>query len=830
MLIERRPPLERVIAMSDLFKKQTPAPRTAAPARAASTPKISETAGGSSCCGGASHDAPASGVPHTASATDPVCNMSVVIATAKHSAEHDGKTYYFCCASCRTKFLADPQRYLSPPESRPATAAADPDAAYICPMCPEVRQIGPGTCPKCGMALEPEMVSLDAAPNPEFVDFKRRLGIGLAFTLPVFMLEMGGHVMGGHDLIAPSWSKAIQLVLATPVVLWAGWPFLERGWASLRTRNFNMFTLIALGTMTAWGYSLVATLLPGLFPPALRDLPGGPPVYFEAAAVITVLVLLGQVLELKAREQTGDAIRSLLKLAPERALRVRVSGGDEEVALDAIDVGDRLRVRPGDTVPIDGIIVEGVTQIDQSMVTGEPMPAAKSTGDAVIGGTINGSGGFVMRAEKVGRDTLLARIVQSVSEAQRSRAPVQRLADSVAGWFVPLVVAAAVLAFLAWWQFGPEPRFAYALVAAVSVLVIACPCALGLATPMSIMVGLGRGAASGVLFRSADALERFETVDTLIVDKTGTLTEGRPAVASIHTLPGFDVSDVLRLAASVERSSKHPLALAVLAEAEQRGLTLDEPSDVVATAGKGVSALVGGRRMLVGNRRFLGDAGIETAGLDALAADHAAGTTPVYVVIDGVPAAMIAVADRIKDAASAAITSLRALGVRVVMLTGDVPGSAAHVARQLGITEFEGGMLPDDKARYIQRLKSEGRVVAMAGDGINDAPALAAADVGIAMGTGSGIAIESAGVTLVGGDLAGLARARRLSVATMRNIRQNLVFAFAYNAAGVPIAAGVLYPVLGILLSPIVAAAAMSLSSVSVIANALRLRFVSIDG
>ena len=814
--------------MSDLFKKHTVADRPLpSPATSASAPGVSEPT--PSCCGGAAHaatDAAAAG----ATARDPVCGMDVTIATAKHTAEHDGASFYFCHAGCRTKFLADPQRYLAPATDRPAAPPADPNAYYICPMDPEIRQIGPGTCPICGMALEPELVALDSGPNPELVDFKRRLTIGLALTLPVFLLEMGGHVFGGHHLLSPGWSKLIQLVLATPVVLWAGWPFLERGWASLKSRNFNMFTLIALGTMTAWGTSIVATLLPGIFPPALRDLPGGPPVYFEAAAVITVLVLLGQVLELKARDQTGDAIRALLRLTPERAMLVRDQGGDEEVALETIVVGNRLRVRPGDTVPLDGVLVEGATEVDQSMVTGEPMPVDKQSGDRVIGGTVNGSGSFVMRAEKVGRDTLLARIVQMVSEAQRSRAPVQRLADRVSGWFVPVVVLTAILAFLAWWQFGPEPRLAFALVAAVSVLVIACPCALGLATPMSIMVGLGRGAASGVLFRSADALERFEKVDTIVLDKTGTLTEGRPVVVAVHTLSGFDERDVIRLAASLERSSKHPLAVAVAAAATARNLTLDEPSAVVATAGKGLSGVVDGRRVQVGNRRFLSDSGVDAAALDTgLSADDAAATR-VYVAIDGKPAAVFAIADRIKDTAAAAIAALHATGVRVVMLTGDGEAAARNVAAQLGITDFEAGMLPEDKARVIARLKGEGRVVAMAGDGINDAPALAAADVGIAMGTGSGIAIESAGVTLVGGDLAGLARARRLSIATMRNIRQNLVFAFAYNAAGVPIAAGVLYPVLGILLSPIVAAAAMSLSSVSVIANALRLRLVALDG
>jgi Cu+-exporting ATPase len=753
--------------------------------------------------------------------------MKVDPHTAKHRAEHLGHTYYFCAAGCRTKFEADPARYL---DGKKVDEAPVPEGTiYTCPMHPEIRQVGPGSCPICGMALEPELVTADTGPNPELADMKRRFWIGLALTLPVFVLEMGGHLIGGHGLVAQQTSNWIQLVLATPVVLWAGWPFFERALASLKSMNLNMFTLIAMGTGVAWVYSVVGTLFPDLFPAAMRGHDGGVPVYFEAAAVITALALLGQVLELKAREQTSGAIRALLDLAPKTARRIRADGADEDVSLEAVVVGDRLRVRPGERVPVDGEVVEGRSAVDESMVTGEPMPVTKAFGDRVIGGTMNQSAGFVMKADKVGRDTVLAQIVDMVAKAQRSRAPIQRLADQVSAWFVPAVIAAAVLAFLAWWTWGPEPSFTYALIAAVSVLIIACPCALGLATPMSITVGIGRGAQAGVLIKNAEALERMEKVDTLVVDKTGTLTEGKPTVVAIDPAPGFDEATLLRLAASLERASEHPLAAAIVRAASERGLTLASANDFDSPVGKGVTGTVEGRALVIGNRHIMSEAGIETGALDAKAeAARLDGATTIYVAIDGKAAGIIAIADTIKPTSAAAISALKEAGIRVVMLTGDNATSAKAVARKLGITEVEAEVLPEDKGKVVERLRSEGRVVAMAGDGINDAPALAAADVGIAMGTGTDVAMESAGVTLVKGDLNGIVRARHLSAATMTNIRQNLVFAFAYNAAGVPIAAGVLYPAFGILLSPIIAAAAMALSSVSVIGNALRLRRANI--
>jgi Cu+-exporting ATPase len=760
---------------------------------------------------------------------DPVCGMSVDPHTARHTAMRAGRPYYFCSAGCREKFLADPAKYLAP--QRTPTEPVPAGTIYTCPMHPEIRQVGPGACPICGMALEPELATAETGPNPELADMTRRFWIGLALTLPVLALEMGAHLVDMHALVSPQTSNWIQLILATPVVLWAGWPFFERGWASVRSGNLNMFTLIAMGTGVAWLYSIVATLLPGLFPDALRTLHGAVPVYFEAAAVITVLVLLGQVLELKAREQTSGAIRALLDLAPKRARRIRPDGGDEEVDLDAVLAGDRLRVRPGESVPVDGELLEGRSSVDESMVTGESMPVTKETGAKVIGGTLNQSGGFVMRAEKVGRETMLARIVQMVAEAQRSRAPIQRLADQVSGWFVPLVIAIAALAFLAWSIWGPEPRFAFALIAAVSVLIIACPCALGLATPMSIMVGVGRGARSGVLIKNADALERFEKVDTIVVDKTGTLTEGKPKVVAVRPAAGQPEDELLRLAASLERGSQHPLAAAIVAAAHERGLALAEARDFDAPTGKGVTGSVEGRRLAIGNRRILEEAGIDAGGLageaDRLRQD---GATVVLVAIDGKAAGAIAIADPIKATTPGALAALKADGIRVVMLTGDNATTARAVAARLGIDEVQAEVLPEDKSRIVERLRGEGRVVAMAGDGVNDAPALAAADVGVAMGTGTDVAMESAGVTLVKGDLNGIARARRLSAATMRNIRQNLFFAFVYNALGVPVAAGVLYPVFGWLLSPMLAAAAMSLSSVSVIANALRLGSVRLSG
>ena len=755
-------------------------------------------------------------------ALDPVCGMTVDMHTAKHRHTHGGHPYYFCSARCRERFIADPEKYLSP-ETR--TAESVPEGAiYTCPMHPEIRQEGPGSCPICGMALEPEVVTADTAPNPELADMTRRFWIGLALALPVFLLEMGGHLTGLHQWTGQKASNWVQLFLATPVVLWAGWPFFERGWASLKTRNLNMFTLIAMGTGVAWIYSIIGTVLPGSFPLSMRSHDGSVAVYFEAAAVITVLVLLGQVLELRAREKTSGAIRALLDLSPKMARRVRPDGADEDVGLDRVVVGDRLRVRPGERVPVDGEIVDGRSALDESMVTGESMPVTKAVGEGVIGGTMNQSGAFIMRADKVGRDTVLAQIVQMVATAQRSRAPIQRLADQVSGWFVPMVIGVAVLAFVAWSLWGPEPRFTYGLIAAVSVLIIACPCALGLATPMSIMVGVGRGAQSGVLIKNAEALERMEKVDTLVVDKTGTLTEGKPSVVAIRTAPGVDEGELLRLTASLERSSEHPLAAAIVRAATERGLALTTPESFDQPVGKGVIGAVEGRALVIGNRRIMADASIDTRALDSEAdALRRDGATAIYVAIDGRAAGLIAIADPVKATTPAAIADLQAAGVRIVMLTGDNATTAQAVARRLGISEVEADVLPQDKAKVVERLRAQGRVVAMAGDGVNDAPALAAADVGIAMGTGTDVAMESAGVTLLKGDLGGIARARRLSAATMANIRQNLVFAFIYNAAGVPIAAGVLYPMLGLTLSPMIAAAAMALSSVSVIANALRL-------
>jgi Cu+-exporting ATPase len=763
-------------------------------------------------------------------AKDPVCGMSVEPHVAKHVATHADRPYHFCSARCRERFIAAPEKYLAP---EPARAEPVPEGTvYTCPMHPQVRQVGPGSCPICGMALEPEIVGAETGPNPELADMTRRLWIGLALAVPVLALEMGGHLANLHMLLRAQVSNWMQLALATPVVLWAGWPFFERGWASLKTRSLNMFTLIAMGTGVAWAYSVVATLFPGLFPAALRTVDGAVPVYFEAAAVITVLVLLGQVLELKARAQTSGAIRALLDLAPKRARRIRADGNDEEIGLEAVVVGDRLRVRPGESVPVDGEVLEGRSSVDESMVTGESMPVTKAAGAKVIGGTMNQSGSFVMRADKVGRETMLARIVQMVSEAQRSRAPIQRLADQVSGWFVPLVIAVAALAFLAWSTWGPEPRFTFGLIAAVSVLIIACPCALGLATPMSIMVGIGRGARGGVLIKNAEALERFEKVDTIVIDKTGTLTEGRPKVVAVRTAPGQPEAELLRLAASLERGSQHPLATAIVDAARERGLVLAPASDFDAPTGRGVTGAVAGRRLVIGGRRILEEAGIDmgagsggalVAEADRLRKD---GATVVLVAIDGQAAGAIAVADPIRATTPGALVALREAGIRVVMLTGDNATTAKAVAAKLGISEVEAEVLPEDKSRIVARLRREGRVVAMAGDGVNDAPALAAADVGVAMGTGTDVAMESAGVTLVKGDLNGIARARRLSAATMANIRQNLFFAFVYNGAGIPIAAGVLYPLFGLLLSPVIAAAAMAASSVSVIANALRLNRV----
>jgi len=763
---------------------------------------------------------------HAHDARDPVCGMTVDPHTAKHRHVHEGRTYYFCSAGCRTKFAAAPAKYLD--KNKRAAEPVPEGTIYTCPMHPEVRQIGPGTCPICGMALEPEIATADSGPNPELADMSRRFWIGIVLTLPVFVLEMGGHIVGGHGFIDQTLSNWIQFAFATPVVLWAGWPFFVRGAQSLVTRNLNMFTLIAMGTGVAYAYSVVATAAPGVFPDAFRGHSGAVATYFEAAAVITVLVLLGQVLELRAREQTSGAIRALIDLAPKTARRVR-DGAEEDVALDTIAVGETLRVRPGDKVPVDGTVTEGRSALDESLVTGESMPVTKQPGDTVIAGTLNTTGSFLMRADRIGRDTMLARIVQMVAAAQRSRAPIQRLADRVAAWFVPAVIAVALIAFAAWATFGPEPRFAYALVAAVTVLIIACPCALGLATPMSIMVGVGRGAQEGVLIKNAEALERMETVDTLVVDKTGTLTEGKPKVVSIVTAEGFDETEMLRLSASVEAQSEHPLAAAIVAAAKERGVALAKVTDFDSPTGKGAIGMAEGKRVALGNAAFLAELNIATAALDTEADElRRDGATAIYVAIDGKAAGVIAIADPIKPTTSEALKALAAEGLRVVMLTGDNRTTAQAVARKLGITEVEAEVLPDQKSAVIEKLRREGRVVAMAGDGVNDAPALAAADVGIAMGTGTDVAIESAGITLLRGDLMGIVRARRLSQAVMRNIRQNLFSAFVYNAAGVPIAAGVLYPLFGILLSPVIGAAAMALSSVSVVANALRLRRVKI--
>jgi len=677
------------------------------------------------------------------------------------------------------------------------------------------------------MTLEPVTATADVRPNDELVTMSRRFWVGLVLTLPVFVLEMGGHIpaLGLHDVVPPRISTWIQFALSTPVVLWAGWPFFERAWASVVHRSLNMFSLIALGTGAAYLYSLFATFAPGMFPAGFHEMGGTVSVYFEAAAVITVLVLLGQVLELRAREQTGGAIRALLKLAPKTARRLKASGEDEEVGLELVRVGDRLRVRPGDGVPVDGEVLDGKSAVDESMVTGESMPASKHPGDKLIGGTVNGTGSLIMRADKVGADTMLARIVTMVAEAQRSRAPIQRMADTVSGYFVPAVLGVAVVAFVAWSIWGPPPAFSYALIAAVSVLIIACPCALGLATPMSIGVGVGKGAGAGVLIKSAEALERMEKVDTLVVDKTGTLTEGKPKVTAIIPAAGFEESDILPLAASLERSSEHPLAAAIVTAAKDRGAATQEPTDFSSVTGKGVTGKIGGRFVALGNAKMMGDLGITLGDLeheaDALRRD---GATALFLAIDYKPGGVIAIADPIKSTTQAALDSLRSYGIRIVMLTGDNKTTAEAVARKLGIKEVEADILPQDKNRIVKTLTAEGRIVAMAGDGVNDAPALAEAAVGIAMGTGTEVAIQSAGITLVKGDLAGIARAIVLSRATMRNIRQNLVFAFAYNAIGIPVAAGVLYPAFGLLLSPIVAALAMSLSSVSVIVNALRLR------
>jgi Cu+-exporting ATPase len=760
-------------------------------------------------------------------AVDPVCGMKVDASIARHKIEHDGKTFYFCSERCRTKFADDPGKYG---KVQQAPSANVPEGTiYTCPMHPQIRQVGPGNCPICGMALEPELATADTGPNPELIDLTRRFWVGLALSVPVVILEMGGHLIGGHGWINQTLSNWIQLVLATPVVIWAGWPFFVRGWQSVVTRNLNMFTLIAMGTGVAWVYSVVATAVPGVFPATFRGHDGAVAVYFEAAAVITVLVLLGQVLELRAREATSGAIKALLDLAPKTARRIHADGTDEEVQIAVLQPGDRLRVRPGEKVPVDGEIVEGRSSLDESMVTGESMPVSKEVGGKVIAGTLNRSGGFIMRAEKVGSDTMLSQIVQMVAQAQRSRAPIQRLADQVAGWFVPAVIVVAVAAFAAWAVYGPEPRFAFGLVAAVSVLIIACPCALGLATPMSIMVGVGRGAHMGVLIKNAEALERMERIDTLVVDKTGTLTEGKPKVVAVVPGGSYSEAEVLRLAASVERASEHPLADAIVNEAKDRGIQSTDVQNFDSPVGKGALGTVEGKKVLLGNAAFMRSQRVDTSAMETEAErQRGEGATVINMAVDGKLAGILAIADPVKQSTPQALRDLAAEGVKVIMLTGDNRTTAQAVARRLGIGDVEAEVLPDQKSAVVAKLQKEGRKVAMAGDGVNDAPALAAAEVGIAMGTGTDVAMESAGITLLKGDLNGIVRARRLSRATMRNIRQNLFFAFAYNAAGIPIAAGVLYPTLGLLLSPIVAAAAMALSSVSVVGNALRLRTVRI--
>ncbi|MEC7794796.1 MAG: heavy metal translocating P-type ATPase [Pseudomonadota bacterium] len=753
-------------------------------------------------------------------AKDVVCGMTVERATAAHMSKHAGEKFYFCSSGCQTKFDAAPEDYLG---DRPAPEPMPEGTMYTCPMDPEIVQDHPGDCPICGMALEPMTPTLDSGPHPEFVDFKRRLWLTAPLALVVFVLEMGAHLgLPFADWIGHRAFGWVQFALATPVV-WLCRIFFKRAWNSLKNRSPNMWTLIGIGTGAAYLFSIVSLLAPGLLPAQMADGMGMTPVYFEATAVILVLVLLGQVMELAARERTGDAIRALMDLAPKTARRVS-GDSEEDVPLDALQAGDILRVRPGDSVPVDGVVTEGRSSVDESMITGEPVPVEKIAGETVTGGTLNKTGSFLMEAQVVGEGTTLNRIVQMVASAQRSRAPIQAVADRVAGYFVPAVVAAALLAFVAWWAFGPSPALSYAFVAAVSVLIIACPCALGLATPMSIMVATGRGANAGVLIRDAEALERFAKVDVLIVDKTGTLTEGKPTLTDVDPVD-MDDSSFLTLVAALERGSEHPLAEAIVTGAETRGAARKDSKDFEAVTGKGVTGTVEGRRVALGNEALMADLSVDISGLsDRAAALRAEGKTAMFVAVDGQPAGLIAVADRIKETTPQAIRALHDAGLRIIMATGDAEATARAVARDLQIDEVHAGVSPEDKHALVKRLKGEGLSVAMAGDGVNDAPALAEADVGIAMGTGADVAVESAGVTLVKGDLTGILRARRLAEATMRNIRQNLFFAFIYNSAGVPIAAGILYPFLGILLSPIFAAAAMSLSSVSVIGNALRLR------
>jgi len=760
-----------------------------------------------------------------ASARDPVCGMTVDPATARHSAEHAGHSYVFCSARCREKFTAEPGRYITSPENRGPVVAAG-EVLWTCPMHPQIVRKEPGNCPICGMALEP-MTPGGETENRELRDMTRRFWAGVGFSVPLVVIATAGHFdQAALDAyLSPRVAVWVQLILGTPAVLWGGWPFFERGWASVVNRRLNMFTLIALGTGVAYVYSLVAALVPGIFPASFRDPDGQVPLYFEAAAVIVTLVLLGQVLELRARSQTSSAIRALLDLAPKRARRLREDGSDEDVPLEDVVPGDRLRVRPGEKVPVDGVVLEGRSAVDESMITGEPVPAEKNPGDKVTGATVNTTGSFVMRAERVGSDTLLAQIVAMVAEAQRSRAPIQKLVDTISAWFVPSVVVIALATFVVWSIFGPAPATGFALVNAVAVLIIACPCALGLATPMSIMVGTGRGAHAGVLVKNAEALELMEKIDTLVVDKTGTLTEGKPRLAGVTAIGGVEQDELLQLAASLERGSEHPLAAAIVSGAEARGVKVSPATDFVTVPGKGVTGLVDSRRVVVGNTALLASLGIEPGDLPARAdALRREGQGVMLVAIDGEAAGLLAVADPIKESAIGALQALRDERIRVVMLTGDSRTTAAAVGRRLGIDDVVAEVLPDQKASTVKKFQDEHRFVAMAGDGINDAPALAQAQVGIAMGTGADVAMESAAVTLIKGDLQGIVRARRLSRATMRNIRQNLFFAFIFNALAVPIAAGVLYPALGLLLNPMIASAAMSMSSVLVVTNALRLR------